>query len=76
MLREYKALVKDTYTGKYTVVSGEAYTKSDFINDLRKNGYKVNDRKAKRADVFDYIVNHTNMNYWDWEIKSVPEEVY
>ena len=46
----------------------EYRTKSDFIHDLRANGYKVNPKKVKTARVFDYILEHTNMNPWDWDL--------
>lgn len=69
----YSALVKD---GNRTVfIENQEYSnKAEFISDLRGNGYKVNPRKVKRADVFQYIVDHTNMNPWDWDIKAVPAE--
>ena len=69
----YSAVVKD---GKRVVfIRNQEYrTKSDFIHDLRYNGYKVNVRKVKQSDVFDYIINHTNCAPWDWDIKVVPAE--
>ena len=72
-MKKYSAIVKD---GKRIVIieNQEYPTKSDFIEDLRCNGYRVNPRKVKTSDVFDYIMNHTNCNSWDWEIKSVPVE--
>ena len=71
-MKRYSALVKD---GKRVVVikDQEYRTKSESVHDLRANGYSVNPKKVKAADVFEYIVNHTNMNPWDWDIKEVPE---
>lgn len=44
-MKTFKALVKD---GKQVVVIESEYDrKSDFIKDLRHNGYKVNPRKVK-----------------------------
>ena len=71
-MAKYSALVRE---GKrFVFITNQEYpTKSDFIEDLRHNGYKVNPKKVKPADVFDYIMNHTNCNSWDWELKAVPE---
>ncbi len=70
-MRKYSAIVKD---GKRTVfIRNEEYnTKAEFIYDLRKNGYSVNPRKVKRAEVFDYICEKTNMAPEDWGIRKVP----
>lgn len=68
-MKTFKALVKD---GKRVVVIESEYDrKSDFIKDLRHNGYKVNPRKVKEKVVFDYICNNTDMHDWDWDLKSV-----
>lgn len=69
---KYSAVVRD---GNRTVfIRDEEYnTKAEFIHDLRRNGYTVNPKKVKPADVFDYIMEHTNCYPWDWEIKSVPK---
>lgn len=71
-MAKYSAVVRD---GKRLVfITNQEYpTKADFIEDLRHNGYKVNPKKVKPADVFDYIMNHTNCDPWDWELKAVPE---
>lgn len=70
-MKLYSALVKD---GKRIVfIKNQEYgTKAEFIRDLRCNGYKVNPKKVKRADVFEYILAHTNMNPWDWDLTNVP----
>ncbi len=70
-MKTYSAIVKD---GRRTVIiqNQEYNTKADFIHDLRCNGYKVNPKKVKPADVFEYILAHTNCNPWDWGIKTVP----
>ena len=68
---KYSALVND---GKRIVeIKNQEYnTKAEFIHDLRGNGYKVNPKKVKKSAIYDYIVNHTNMYPWDWELKAVP----
>lgn len=68
----YKAFVKDKTTGRYTTIESEYETKSDFIKDLRGNGYAVNPLKVKTVEIFDYIVNRTDMNPWDWKITALP----
>lgn len=71
----YKAIVTDKMDGRRVVIEGEANTKAEFINDLRKNGYAVNPIKVKTKEVFEYIMENTNCYPWDWkEIKAVPAE--
>ena len=69
----YSAIVKD---GKRVVIirDQDYPNKAAFIRDLRANGYRVNPKKVKPSDVFDYICDHTDMNPWDWDLKKVPEE--
>ena len=64
-MKKYKALVKDENNNLVTIES-EYNTKKDFIKDLRVNGYKVNPNKVKKVEVFNYIINNTNCNKWDW----------
>lgn len=63
----YKAIVKDKQTKELVIIESEYDKKIDFINDLRGNGYMVNPLKVKKAEVFNYIMNNTNCNKWDWE---------
>lgn len=71
----YKAIVTDKMNGRRVVIESEHNTKAEFIHDLRANGYAVNPVKVKTKEVFEYIMNHTNCNPWDWkEIKTVPAE--
>lgn len=70
-MKKYSAIVKDE--NRTVFIENQEYeNKAAFIYDLRKNGYKVNPRKVKPSDVFEYILNHTNCNPWDWDIKAVP----
>lgn len=50
----------------------EVQSKAAFIHDLRHNGYRVNPRRVKPSEVFDYILDHTDCNPWDWDLKEVP----
>lgn len=75
MERIYKAIVTDKETKKRTIVAFEATGWQNACDVLRKNGYAVNNYKVKPAEVFDYIMDHTNCYPWDWkEIKEVPAE--
>lgn len=72
-MKKYSAIVKD-YSRTIIIRDQDYPNKAEFIHDLRANGYKVNPKKVKPADVFDYIMDHTNCNPWDWDLKKVPEE--
>lgn len=65
----YSAVVRDKYdNNKVKFIKNQEYSrKSDFIRDLRSNGYAVNPLKVKKFEVFDYIMEHTNCNLWDWQ---------
>lgn len=63
----YKALVKNKQSKKLEIIASESRTKTDFILNLRGNGYSVNTDKVKTAETFDYIMNYTNCEWWDWK---------
>lgn len=70
-MKKYSAIVKDG--NRAVLIKNQEYpTKADFIHDLRCNGYKVNPKKVKPSDVFDYIMNNTNCNPLDWDLTKVP----
>lgn len=73
-MKTYSAIVKDG-TRTVFITNQEYKTKAEFIHDLRHNGYKVNPMKVKTSRTFDYIINHTNCNPWDWELteKEIEE---
>lgn len=72
-MKKYSAVVKDG--NRIVIIRNQEYpTKAEFIRDLRGNGYRVNPKKVKPSDVFDYIMDHTDCNPWDWDLKKVPEE--
>lgn len=65
-MRMYKAIVTNKMNGKKVIIESEYHTKSEFIHDLRSNGYAVDPIKVKQKEVFDYIINNTNCSPWDW----------
>lgn len=70
-MKRYKALVK--YEGKATIIEEEYRTKKEFIEDLKRNGYKVNPLKVKEIELFDYIVNNTDCSEDAWKIKKIGQ---
>ena len=75
-MKTFSAVVKDSFNdNKVVFIENQEYaTKTDFIKDLRNNGYKVNPKKVKTAELFSYIVENTNMYKWDWDLKEIPHE--
>lgn len=72
-MKKYSAVVKDG--NRIVFIKNQEYkNKADFIRDLRRNGYRVNEKKVKPSEVFDYILNCTDCNPWDWDINEVPVE--
>lgn len=47
----YKAFVK--YQNEYKIIEQESKSKSEFIKNLRANGFKVTDYKVKEKSIFD-----------------------
>ena len=70
-MKMYSALVKDG-DRLVQIKDQEYYRKADFIHDLRSNGYKVNPKKVKESSLYNYIISNTNLNPWDWDLKSIP----
>lgn len=66
----YKALVKDKFTGKRKIIESSYNNKLDFIRDLRANGYSVDPSRVKTKKEFDWIMNHTNAEDWQWKKKK------
>lgn len=62
----FKAFVKSRQTKEYTFIESDYPNKSTFIADLKGNGYMVNPDKVKPSIVFDYIMQNTNSEEWDW----------
>lgn len=70
----YKATVRNKQTDNYEVISGEYSSKKAFIEDLRRNGYALNDKKVKKADVYDAIVKYTDCDDDAWTICNTVED--
>lgn len=68
-MKQYKALVK--FNGEAKVITSEYNTKAEFVKELRANGYQVNDKKVKEAELFDWIIENTNCTDADWSIRSI-----
>ena len=66
-MKKFKAIVKDKQTKQLVIIESEYETKTEFIQDLRSNGYMVNPYKVKLAEVFDRIMETTDCNWWDWK---------
>ena len=72
---KYSAIVKDKATGEFKIIEDMEYrTKADFVHDLRRNGYEVNEKKVKPSELFDYIMNHTDAAPWDWDLTKIPAD--
>jgi hypothetical protein len=70
----YKATVRNKQTNNYEVISGEYSSKKAFIEDLRRNGYAVNDKKVKKSDVYDAIIKYTDCDDDAWAICNTVED--
>lgn len=65
-MKLFKASVIDKESKETVIIASEYPSKSAFIRDLRSNGYSVNPSKVKLASVFDWIIDNTECNPWDW----------
>lgn len=70
-MKKYSAYVKSGNRGQI-VANREHKNKPDFIRWLREAGYKVNPKKVKEADLFEYITRYTAP--WNWGLKEIPKE--
>jgi hypothetical protein len=72
----YSAVVKERETKQTILIENKDYpTKSQFIEDLKNNGYTVNPYKVKESAVFEYIIKHTNCELIEWKyINRIPAE--
>ena len=67
MLKMFSAWVKDKNTKQHLRIDSEYKTKTDFISDLRSNGYAVSQYHVKEKVEYDRIINETDCNIWDWK---------
>lgn len=72
--KEFKAVVKDKRSKEISIVTSTANSKKEFISDLKQNGYIVDPKKVKQSKDFDYIMNRTNAEDWDW--LGISQEEY
>lgn len=70
----FKALVKNKETKKYEVITYDYETKKAFIGDLRANGYAVTAYKVKPEEVYDAIVEYTDLSDEAWKICRTVED--
>ena len=49
-------------------------SKKEFIEMLRNNGYSVTYHKVKEEYVFDWLINHTNLEDYDWKAINTIED--
>lgn len=66
-MKKFKAIVRDRQTKEIVIIESEYKTKTDFVRDLRQNGFIVDPGKVKTSEIFDYIMENTNGNVWDWK---------
>jgi alkylated DNA repair dioxygenase AlkB len=69
MEKLYKTIAWDKQNKKYDTLEFMQESKEAFIRDCRGNGYRVNEKQVRLADEYDWIINNTNCNKWDWDIK-------
>jgi hypothetical protein len=75
-MKTYKAIATNKRTGKIEIIESEYSNKANFIKDIRMHGFRVDTMKVKEADVFDFIMNNTNCNKWDWNETSNEVDWY
>ena len=62
----FKAFVKDKETGESKFIESDYPSKSDFITDLKHNGYSVS--RAEPKDLYDFVMDNFNGDKYEWEV--------
>lgn len=62
----YKGIVKDKITKKTDIGMLECDNKKSFIKNFRMNGYSVDVKRVKKAEVFDAIIDYTDCEDFTW----------
>lgn len=62
----FKAFVKDKETGESKFVESDYPSKSDFVTDLKHNGYSVS--RAEPKDLYDFVLDNFNGDKYEWEV--------
>ena len=70
---KFKAVVTNKETKERKIIEADCKSKKQFLEDLRNNGYSVSDRKVKKAEVWNWIINETNCQEEDWYFNTIPE---
>lgn len=67
-MKKYSAFVQDKVTKEWIFIKNiECNSKAQFIDDLRSNGYRVNPMKVLESKYFDFVMDYTNADPWDWK---------
>ena len=72
-MKTYKALVENKENGKLVVLTVEAENKADAKKDIRLNGYTIRNNRCLESKYYDYVVENTNCEKWDWEMALYRE---
>ena len=59
----YKTVVTEKETKKKMVIESDYFYKKNFIEDLRANGYSVNDREVFEKEFYDWCLENTNCDF-------------
>ena len=59
-MKKFKTIATDKKTGEKICIVSEYPTKTNFIKDIRANGYRVNPIRVAEEKNYDYIMDHTN----------------
>lgn len=71
---KFKALVKNKETKETVIIVEEYETKKAFVEDLRRNGYAVTAYKVKSEEVYDAIVEYTDLSTEAWKMCKTVED--
>jgi hypothetical protein len=74
-MKTFKA-VATSYEGERKIIQADAKNKTEFIKEARKNGFKINPFKVKDSELFNFIMDETNCNEWDWAEDSEQVKEY
>lgn len=66
MMKTYRALVVNKETKMVETLTDKFLKRQDFIDDLRRNGYRVVDYRVREEKLFNYICDNTDMTKEDW----------
>lgn len=53
---KFKAIVKDKETKKRQIIEVEANSKKECMDELRRNGYSLSNKKVLEAKLFDHVM--------------------